>query len=174
MTSIHGTDPSYDMRHMYDVADLKDPRGGEPPQTIHEDSLLFAMMKNTSCLDFYKIVLQNPYLAAELNDPQTRKTLFVPIVDTFAPADLHASRKHILAHIVPHVHPLSLLKTFRDYYLNTSITGARIRIQCDPEKRYPMINGSVSIVGHVHAGQSMIYLIDQALTGGSNPVTFRS
>ncbi len=160
MTSLYGTDPSYDYRQTYDIKDLKGPL---PKPVIQKNTLLGALIGNPQCESFSKFIISVPQFASLFNCSQADFTLFVPL-SPLPQMDYYKARQFILLHSLQHSFPLQFLKGSRMMTVDSRLAGHRILVDNLDVSNPPRLNGTSHIVGQQIVGNAVIYFIDLPLS----------
>jgi hypothetical protein len=169
MATLHGyMDGSYDYRQMYNIKDLKGPL---PIPLIKENTLLGALNSNPNCVEFTKLVMSLPDMAARFNCSQASFTVFVPLsgicLDT---TDSYRIRQFILLHTLNHAYPYKFLATSPMMIIDTRLPGTKILVENLGTPR-TILNRHVQIVAAETVGDAVIYYIDHSLCLDRNPLS---
>jgi hypothetical protein len=166
MTSLYGTDPSYDYKQTYNIKDLK---GNLPLPVIRKDTLWDALVSNNQCSDFTNLVGGLPEFASIFNCSQADFTVFVPISGIPA-MEYYKARQFILLHTLPRTLPYKFLQRTRMMTIDTRLPGTRIMVD-NLETVTPRLNGQSQIIGQQIVGNAVIYYIDIPLSLDGNPLS---
>lgn len=163
MSSLYGTDPSYNYTHMYNIKDL---RGTLPTPTWDQNTLLgFLHFKQHPFAE----IIGKTHLAGTYNSPQADFSLFVPTyIDTTL--DSYKLRQLVLYHTLEHAVPYKFLTSSGMMKVSTRIPGARIIVE-NVGLKTPLINGCSRVIGTDKVGNANIFYIDKPLWLDSNPLS---
>jgi hypothetical protein len=172
MSSLYGTDPSYDYSHMYNIKDLR----GNLPQPVYNQGTILCTLHEKGCFSKFIDLITKAGLAGIFNDKQAGFTVFaVPdkVIDSswLKNISMFKAKQYVLYHTLEHSVAPSFLRSSRAMYLNNRIPGSRILLENDKETG-TMLNRSVRMLNHpIYAGSSVIYIIDNLLHIDSNPLS---
>ncbi len=152
MTSMYGTDPSFDIRQTYDIKDL---RGDLPIPVVHPNTILSVLISGHD--EFVKILTLLPDIIALLNDTQSTWTIFVPYSIPII-TDSYKARQFVLRHILPRALSYPFLRSTKAMLLDTKLNGTRILVENDMNTTF--LNKCSRVLDQQIVGKSVLYGID--------------
>lgn len=167
MTSNYGTDPRYDLRQTYDIADLR----GSIPKSTTTPGTLMSILEYNPDFSKYTYLVKLAGLEGILNSCQARYTLFVPS-DTYIESQLangvfenmdrYTARTLLLYSIVPREISYKLIGSDPSWYIDTRIRSEQLLFETLRGKT--TINGCVNIVQpDVCTSNGTIHVVDKLL-----------
>lgn len=173
MTSIQGTDPSFNYTHMYNIKDLQGPL---PTPVFNQNSVLCALHQH-GCFEKFIDLITRAGLAGIYNSTQTNVTMFIPMDNTISnewlkTVDSYKAKRIVLYHTLARTISAAFLKSSKAMYLNTKIPGSKLLCERFGNS-HPVVNRHSRILGcPIMGGKGTfsIFIIDTLLELDTNPL----
>jgi uncharacterized surface protein with fasciclin (FAS1) repeats len=172
MTSVQGTDPSYNYSHMYDIKDLR----GNLPTPVYNQGTILCALHQAGCFQNFIDLVTKAGLAGIFNSKQTNITVFAPNDEALSACsvkgiDSFKAKQLVLYHTLEKSIPPSFLRSSKAMYLDTQVTGSRLLVE-NLRTPVPLINRCTHVVQcPIATVNSMIYPINKVLLMDNNPLS---